>query len=233
VIVDGMVTKAVPEVELGSEIIWEDVWIEDGKLYYNGKSYDFLYYEELIDPKPSEFGWILERDERGSLYLNDEKMTLDELKEFFRSELKKTGLYNHEIEDFVEEWLGEGGRLFPGETVFRYAIMYVPENIVDGIIQIETEKEYNEIIRVHFLVQPAGENVLHEWGVYTDSSIVGEEEDSKEVSSGLSDNIPLGFLADAQEIYSPPRTSYLYINEKQAVYLLFDTPKKMQFAYPS
>jgi PKD repeat protein len=249
VIVDGTVTKTVPEIELGSEITWENVWIEDGKLYYEGKEYDFLYYEELIDPKPSNFGWILERDETGSLHLNDEKMTLNELKEFFRKEMKKTGLYDNEIEDFVEEWLGAGGRLFPGETVFRYAIMYVPENIVDEIIQIETEREYDEIIRVHFLVQPAGENlvlespqypehkkgenVLHEWGVFTDSTIVGEEEDSKEVSSGLSDNIPLGLLADAQEIYSPPRTSYLYLNEKQVVHLLFDTPKKMQFVYPA
>lgn len=194
VIVDGRVTKAVPEVELGSEIEWKDVWIENGRLWYKGKSYDFLYYEELIEPRTSEYGWILERDEQGRFFLNDEVLTLEELKEFFRNELKKTGLFDNEIEDFIDEWLGEGSRLFPGQKVFSYAIMYVPENVLGDIIQIDTEKDYEEVVRVHFLVLPAdknmrlkqpiypehskGGNILHEWGVYVGEPILTEKENN-------------------------------------------------------
>lgn len=199
VIVDGRVTKAVPLVELGSEIVWEDVYIENGKLLYNGKSYDFLYYEELLnEPRTSEYGWILERDEKGRLYLNDNPISLEGLKEFFGNELRRAGLYEHEIEDFVDEWLGEGARLFPGDMPFRYAIMYVPEKQVEELIQIKTELDYEEIIRVHFLVMPAedglqlkqpvypehrkGQNVLHEWGVYFGQSQQEEEKDDSLLS---------------------------------------------------
>ncbi|UCG68698.1 MAG: PKD domain-containing protein [Thermoplasmata archaeon] len=55
IIVDGRVTKAVPLVELGTDIVWEDVFIENGKLLYDGEYYNFLYYEELLnEPKTSE-----------------------------------------------------------------------------------------------------------------------------------------------------------------------------------
>jgi hypothetical protein len=199
VIVDGRVTKAVPMVELGTEIVWKDVFIENGKLYFDGKCYDFLYYEELLnEPRTSNYGWILERDEEGRLFLDGELLSLEELKDFFRTELTEAGLFENEIEDFIDEWLGEGARLFPGQKPFHYAIMYVPENIIDEIIQIETEKEYDEIIRVHFLIQPVGGdihlvppqypkpqkggNILHEWGVYIGDSIPEKEEDNNQSS---------------------------------------------------
>jgi PKD repeat protein len=185
--VDGTVVKTIPEVPMGSEISWNDVWISDGKLYYENEEYDFLYYEEEITPRPSPFGWILERDKNGKFYLNDEPYTRAQLKVFFTKELEKAGLFENEIEDFIEEMLGEDGRLCPGNYAFRYAIMYVPETTVEDIISIETQKEYDEIIRVHFLIQPAGENlkllppeypqhergknILHEWGFYLDETI--------------------------------------------------------------
>ncbi len=191
IIVDGRVTKAVPTVELGTEIIWEDVFIENGKLLYDGEYYDFLYYEELLnEPKTSEYGWILERDEEGNLFLDGKLLSLKELKDFFRAELAKAGLFENEVEDFIDEWLGEGARLFPAQKAFRYAIMYVPEDVIEEIIQVETEKSYDEIIRFHLLIQPAdddihlvppqypkhqkGMNILHEWGVYVGKSISRE-----------------------------------------------------------
>jgi PKD repeat protein len=189
VIVDGRVTKTVPKVPLGSAIIWDNVLVLDGKLFYRNKEYDFLYYEELLnEPKTSKYGWILERDEKGKLYLNDKLTTLEMLKDFFRGELKKAGLFKNEIEDFIDEWLGEGARLFPGKHPFRYAIMYIPENDVEDLIQIKTARYYGEIIRFHLLVQPAEKgvklippkyreherryNVLHEWGVYSGKSLL-------------------------------------------------------------
>jgi hypothetical protein len=159
----------------------------DGKLYYENEKYDFLYYEEEISPQTSPYGWILERDKKGRYFLNDEPCTKTQLKVFFARELEKAGLFENEIEDFIEEMLGDDGRLCPGRYAFRYAIMYVPESVVEDIISIETERDYDEIIRVHFLIQPAGEslklqppvypqhergvNILHEWGFYLDESI--------------------------------------------------------------
>jgi hypothetical protein len=208
--VDGKVVKTIPEVPMGSEISWNDVWIMDGKLYFEDESYDFLYYEEEISPRTSPYGWILERDKNGRFYLNDEPYTRSQLKilerdkngrfylndepytrsqlkRFFSTELEKAGLFENEIEDFIEEMLGDDGRLCPGNYAFRYAIMYVPETVVEDIISIETQRDYDEIIRVHFLIQPAGKNlklqspvypehergvnVLHEWGFYLDESI--------------------------------------------------------------
>ena len=120
-------------------------------------------------------------------------LSIEGLRNFFKNELRKAGLFNNEIEDFIEEWLGEEGRLFPGDNPFRYAIMYVPENVVQEIIQIETGQEYQEIVRVHFLVIPAAKdiqlnqpiypghnrakNVLHEWGVYVSESKTQEKQD--------------------------------------------------------
>jgi hypothetical protein len=206
VVVDGRVTKAVPKVDLGPEIVWEDVWIEDGKVFYKDKSHDFLYYEELLDhPKTSEFGWVLERDNLGKLFLNENPITLEELKEFFRDELAKTGLFENEITDFVDEWLGKGARLFPSQTSFRYAIMYIPEDQIEDIIQIETEKTYEEIIRVHFLIQPVekgfkllqpeypehntGANILHEWGVYPGDPLLKNTKSLKADSNHLFNGI--------------------------------------------
>jgi PKD repeat protein len=199
IIVDGRVTKTVPMVELGKEIIWKNVFIENGKLYYNEQCYDFLYYEEQLDrPQTSKYGWILERNEKGDLFLDGKLMSLEDLKNFFRIELSKAGLFENEIEDFVDEWLGKGSRLFPGESPFRYAIMYIPENMIEEIIQIETERTYDEIIRVHFLIQPIngditlyppeypkhlnGRNILHEWGVYFVNSVSGEDKDDNQNS---------------------------------------------------
>ena len=101
VIVDGKVTKVIPEVPLGSEIIWEDVWVMGGKVFYQNKEYDFLYYEEEIDPIPSKYGWILERDRQGRYILNDNPTNIPSLKAFFSNELSKAGLFYNEIEDFI------------------------------------------------------------------------------------------------------------------------------------
>lgn len=205
VIVDGRVTKAVPSVELGTEIVWKDVFIENGKLLYNGEYYDFLYYEELLnEPRTSQYGWILERDEKGDLFLDGKLLSLEELKDFFRAELEKAGLFENEIEDFIDEWIGKGARLFPAKQPFRYAIMYVPENIMEEIIRLETDKTYDEIIRIHFQIQPVdgdislvppqypnhekGKNILHEWGVYFGNSISEDEKDDCQ-DSGLDNNI--------------------------------------------
>jgi PKD repeat protein len=169
VIVDGRVTKAIPNVPLGSKIVWDNVLVAEGKLFYKNKEYDFLYYEELLnEPKTSKYGWILERDEKGRLFLNDKLTTLEKLKDHFRGEMRKAGLFNNEIEDFIHEWLGEGARLFPGKQAFRY------------------------VIRFHLLVQPAEKgakllppkykeherrvNRLHEWGVYSGNSILRNKE---------------------------------------------------------
>ncbi|UCG68697.1 MAG: hypothetical protein JSV09_12970 [Thermoplasmata archaeon] len=140
----------------------------------------------------------MDRDEEGNLFLDGKSLSLKELKDFFRAELAKVGLFENEIEDFIDEWLGKGARLFPGQKPFRFAIMYIPEDVIEEIIQVETEKSYEEIIRFHLLIQPAdgdihlippqypkhqkGRNILHEWGVYFSNYISKDEKDNTQSS---------------------------------------------------
>jgi PKD repeat protein len=183
----GYAVLTVPEVEMGTEIKWEGIWVDGGSITYNGQTYDYLIYECDIVPVSSRFGWILERDESGQLYLDGTPLTYEELRTFFRNELKKAGLYDNEIQDFLNECLGEDELFFFGQETFRYAIRYIAPETLDQVMNIETKVDYDNIIRIQFLLDSLeGDEVLtpptypehgntggslHEWGIIKGSNI--------------------------------------------------------------
>ena len=180
---DGKATKIVPQLPLTKKFTWKNITAKDGKIIVDGKTYDYLFYEGTMKkPLQSDQGWILEKNDTG-LYLDKEEITYPELQEFFIKELQKAGLYENEIHDFMNFWLGDDKKLFLGKNSFKYAIKYVPQNVLDDAISIETEHEYTRI-RVLYTIEEITEdielnepvyykpitkdNVLHEWGIITE-----------------------------------------------------------------
>jgi len=180
---DGKATKIVPQLPLTKKFTWKNITAKDGKIIVDGKTYDYLFYEGIMKkPLQSDQGWILEKNDTG-LYLDKEKITYPDLQEFFIKELQKAGLYENEIHDFMNFWLGDDKKLFLGKNSFKYAIKYVPQNVLDDAISIETEHEYTRI-RVLYTIEEITEdielnepvyykpiikdNVLHEWGIITE-----------------------------------------------------------------
>jgi hypothetical protein len=183
----GFAVVTIPEIELGSEITWENVWADGVTVSYNSETYKFLFYECDIVPITSNYGWILKRDGSGALYLDGEAVKYNDLKTFFRSELLKAGLFNYEIDDLIHEWLGEDEKMFFSQDTFEYAIRYIPQDLLAEVMNLKTEVEYDSIIRTQFLIESTdgSEDLLppeypkfksqgsslHEWGIIKGSNI--------------------------------------------------------------
>ena len=132
-------------------------------------------------PLLSGKGWILQRNAKGKLYLDYEEISYKELCVFFGKELRKAGLFKHEVADFLEYWLDDSQRIFFGKKEFTFAVKYIPEYQLDETMRIVTKNSYDSIVRVQFLVEPVkpgmrlskpvyptpkrGKNIMHEWGV--------------------------------------------------------------------
>ncbi|MEW5759904.1 MAG: PKD domain-containing protein [Candidatus Thermoplasmatota archaeon] len=182
---EGSAEITIPDVGKGKEIEWRNVGVGNGKLAYNGMRYDYLFYEGKIYKDTNRinmhYGWVIERNEKGILRLNDEEISYIGLREFFVKELREAGLYENEIKDFVDFWLTEKERLFFGKKEFRFAILYLPQEEYERMVQIETKLNYESIVRVLFIVMPTDGNIvlqepiyikqkesknsLHEWGL--------------------------------------------------------------------
>jgi PKD repeat protein len=177
----GYATITIPEVPLGPEIAWADCWLENGKVYYQGEEYPYLFYESVINwPIVSQRGWILQRDETGRVFLDYEEISFPGLTRFFERELKKAGLYDHEIADFTDYWFGPEERVFFARDTFTYAVRYFPIDQLNDTMTLETENPYESIVRIMYYVDEVepgfqmlkpiyapvqeGPNVLHEWG---------------------------------------------------------------------
>ena len=111
-------------------------------------------------------------------------MTPDDLRDFFVQELGESGLFENEIDDWIEFWLGPDMKIFLGRHSGTFSITYIPTDQIDEILSIETSHQYDEVLRVFFsiaivdddsipaLVEPVydpvsqGSDVLHEWGVF-------------------------------------------------------------------
>ncbi|MEW5759971.1 MAG: hypothetical protein AB1779_04325, partial [Candidatus Thermoplasmatota archaeon] len=125
------------------------------------------------------------RDEKGTLKLDGKEIDYSYLRDFFVDELRKTGLYENEIKDFVDFWLTrksrlsceqelqqyntnscgtEKERIFFCKNVFKFAIIYLGE--YDKLVKIETSLEYESIVRVIFIVMPFNDKIKLEKPVY-------------------------------------------------------------------
>jgi len=177
--VKGAITARIPWRPGARSVVWKDLTLKGGKIIDREKSYDYLFYEsENVAPKHRDTGWVLER-KSGRMTMDGEPMDRDGLAARFAGILERYGLFRSEIRDFTEQMLGQDMKMFPGDAT--YAIYPIPQDELDRIFSIETELDYQERIRVQFLVKevPHGTVLerpefseivrspyaLHEWGV--------------------------------------------------------------------
>jgi len=178
--IDGTATVTIPEIPLGPVITWENVWIEDGRITYQGETYPYLFYEsETWRPIHAHRGWILSRDAAGNLFLDGEPITFEGVKNHFVRELEKAGFYANEIDDFTDFWFGPDALAFFGLDTFTLAVKYFPLDQLEALHEIVTDREYKSQVRVSYLVEFAepgttlqkpvypvpqpGNTAMHEW----------------------------------------------------------------------
>jgi hypothetical protein len=104
----------------------------------------------------------------------------EKLVAFYQGELRRAGLYGHEIADFMDYWFGQEQRVFFGKDTFTFAVRYFPVDLLDFTMTLYTSNPYDTIVRVMYYVEevdpglrllppvyapaPPGDSVLHEWG---------------------------------------------------------------------
>ena len=179
--VKGAITTRIPFREGVSSIIWDNLSLKEGKIFTNNKSFDYLFYESKnIMPKHENTGWVLKR-QNGVLSWNNKSIDKDELSESLRNILAKYGLFDNEINDFIEYWLDADMKIFFGKDEFTFGIFPIAAEELDRIFTIETQLEYLEYVRVQFLLKEIdggqvleepeipkitrSEYALHEWGI--------------------------------------------------------------------
>ncbi|MDO9537420.1 MAG: hypothetical protein Q7J68_03775 [Thermoplasmata archaeon] len=179
--VKGVITTRIPFREGISSIIWDDLVLKNGKIFTNKKSFDYLFYESKnVMPEHENTGWILKR-QNGALSWNQAPIDKNDLSEMLRNILAKYGLFENEINDFIEYWFDDDMKIFFGQDEFTFGIYPISLEEVDRIFSIETMLEYPEYIRVQLLVKEIedgevlaepefpkisrSEYALHEWGM--------------------------------------------------------------------
>lgn len=128
----GKIVASAPEYGNG----W-DIFVDtNGKI--NGE-FDYLFYESSQpDVWQHEKGWVVERDE---------------LHDFFIENMSEYGFSEKEIQDFTEYWIP---RLKASEF---YAIYPQGKNLIDRVIELNTSKEPDNILRLFYVIQETKELV--------------------------------------------------------------------------
>jgi hypothetical protein len=179
--VKGAITTRIPFREGVSSIVWDNLSLKDGKIFTNNKSFDYLFYESKnVMPDHDNTGWILKR-QNGILTWNQAPIDQEGLSNIFKTVLTKYGLFEHEINDFIEYWFDEDMKIFFGQNDFTFGIYPISLEELDRIFSIETMLDYPECIRVQFLVKEIDEGqvlaepvipqvarseyAMHEWGM--------------------------------------------------------------------
>ena len=179
--VKGKITTRIPFRDGVISILWDNLVLKDGKIISDNKKFDYLFYEsENTIPKHDDTGWTLKRQGR-NMYWNNKPINQEELPAIFTEILSKYGLFENEIDDFIEYWFDSDMKIFFGQGEFTHGIYPISLEELDRIFSIQTELEYAEYIRVQFLVKEIAESqkleapafpeikrseyALHEWGM--------------------------------------------------------------------
>ena len=180
---NGFATMTIPQIPLGATIIWNNLEIQpNSNIVYQNTVYPYLYYEAEINSKLelSDRGWCIEKDKSDYIF-NNHHFELFNFKRVLSNNLLGLGLYEIEVEDFIEYWF-ETDPLFT-EDGYHYLIQL--ENYwIKNNFQINTNLEYstNRIFFAYIYsdvslysnqLQSPHENVvtsnsdyiLHEWGI--------------------------------------------------------------------
>jgi hypothetical protein len=179
--VKGVITTRIPHRDGLTSIVWDNLVLEGGRILDGGESFDYLFYESKnVAPRHPNSGWVLRRKARRITW-NGEPVDRDALALRFRTILKRYGLFENEVKDFIDYWLGADMKIFFDMENFAFGFFPISVEELDRLFAIETKLEYKEYIRVQFLVKevPGGtvlaepefpeivrsEYALHEWGI--------------------------------------------------------------------
>lgn len=147
--IEGGVTKTIPEVPLGNKITWEDIYIDtDGNINFEGKEYEFLYYEGDFHYGTSYYGWVVQNQD-GNLNIDNITYTKEGILNFICDRFRESGLYENEIPFLVDRIIQEEMFSFSKE---RLLIRYIPMSDVDNAIGLETSFDFS-IMRRHFVIE--------------------------------------------------------------------------------
>jgi hypothetical protein len=174
------ITIPTPDIQTKNSITWSDLTLERGGITHRKMEYPYLFYEATIKaPKHTNRGWVLER-RSGKLFWNGNIMTDLQLVSALEAILRKLGLFDNEIKDFVDYWLSDEQLLYFGENEFRYGVYPISSSEIEKWMTIKTKAQYNEKVRVLLLIKDIPEGsilkepdypliarsdwALHEWG---------------------------------------------------------------------
>jgi hypothetical protein len=130
----GKVVVSIPEYPEQ----WRNLQIEpDGKI---NEQYNYLFYESI---QPNVFqktkGWVVE---------------LENLEDFFKKNLQKSGFNQTEINDFIEHWI-------PILIDSQYYAIYPQYNKqLDPLIQLNFSKQPDSILRLTYFVEKLHSNEI-------------------------------------------------------------------------
>jgi hypothetical protein len=144
--INGGVTTTIPQVPMGKKAVWKDVLVRpDGTINYQGKDYDFLYYEGRFDYQWSNQGWLVEEQD-GKLYLNGVETDEAGILAFLEEKMLESGLLENEAA-FLLERIVELDMLDMDSPYM--SIHYIPIEDVDEAIKLCTSFEFQQMRR-HF-----------------------------------------------------------------------------------
>lgn len=179
----GYATITIPEVELSDTIVWNSFEVFPGsRILYENVFYPYLFYEANIysDFGKLEYGWIIEKI--ADIYIiNDKSFTKNQLLNYLSYALLDLGLFENEIDEFINYWFFEQELLKEDGT---HILQQMSSEWVNYNFQLSTIQTYSQLrlffkyfysegINLNLKIQNPVSNVmvsntdyiLHEWGV--------------------------------------------------------------------
>jgi len=179
----GFATITIPEVELSDTIIWDSFEVFPGsQILYNDIFYPYLFYEAEIfsDFGKIDYGWVIKKI--ADIYIiNDKSFTKNQLLNYLSYALLDLGLFENEIDEFINYWFFEQELLKEDGT---HILQQMSSEWVNNNFQLSTIQTYSQLrlffkyfysegTNLNLKIQNPVSNVmvsntdyiLHEWGV--------------------------------------------------------------------
>ncbi|MCE7748764.1 MAG: hypothetical protein GPJ51_10220 [Candidatus Heimdallarchaeota archaeon] len=179
----GYATITIPEVELSDTIVWNSFEVfPESRILYENVFYPYLFYEANIysDFGKLEYGWIIEKI--ADIYIiNDKSFTKNQLLNYLSYALQDLGLFENEIDEFINYWFFEQELLKEDGT---HILQQMSSEWVNNNFQLSTIQTYSQLrlffkyfysegTNLNLKIQNPISNVmvsntdyiLHEWGV--------------------------------------------------------------------
>jgi len=143
------VTLTIPEVQMGSVAVWENVHaLDDGNILFDGEKYPYLYYEGRFSYPESNYGWLVEQV-GGELFIDGSPIDRDGLITFLRIKFMDSGVFENEANVLIKRIQDLNMLEFSKSFL---AIRYIPTADVDSIMGLETSQAFT-FMRRHFYIE--------------------------------------------------------------------------------